>query len=382
MHIHRLQAYSCRVPIKEPIATSFGTMHDRPAVFLRVEDGEGCFGWGEVFANWPAAGAEHRVNLLERDIAPLILGQRVNDPAAFFRSLSAQVHVRALQCGEFGPFNQVIAGLDTALWDLKARREGQPLRYVLNARSADSVPAYASGIHVASAQDAVAKARVDGFRAFKIKVGFDIARDASGVRAIDKTLRETERLFSDANQAFDVADACHFLDRVRETRLEWLEEPLVADAPDEQWAEVAAHSDIPLAGGENITGFRDFDRVIGNGHLRFVQPDVAKWGGVSGCWHVAQAAVKAGRVYCPHFLGGGIGLAASAEVLAAVGGPGLLEVDGNPNILRSAFGGGGILDGSAYWACAKAPGLGIEALPPALLPFITHDIDLSHPRHT
>jgi D-galactarolactone cycloisomerase len=48
-------------------------MQDRPAVFVRVEDTDGAFGWGEIFANWPSAATEHRVNLLARDIGPLVL---------------------------------------------------------------------------------------------------------------------------------------------------------------------------------------------------------------------------------------------------------------------------------------------------------------------
>ena len=376
MRIERLQACSCRAPVKEPVSTSFGIMQDRPAVFLRVEDEDGCYGWGEIFANWPAAGAEHRVSLLHHDISPLVLGQDIMDPAKFFAGISEKVHVRALQCGESGPFNQVIAGLDIALWDLKARRLGQPLRYLLNAGSADAVRAYASGMQISSAQELVAQARKDGYRAFKVKVGFDAVGDVSELRALSDGLRPAERLFCDANQAFDVAGACQFLNGVRGARLDWLEEPLAADAPQDQWEQVARYSNVPLAAGENISGLRDFEQVIRHGSLRFIQPDVAKWGGVSGCLQVARAALKAGRIYCPHFLGGGIGLAASAEVLAAAGGPGLLEVDFNPNLLRSAFEAGEVT-GEGDWVCSKRPGLGIDALPEALQPLITRKIDLT-----
>jgi hypothetical protein len=44
--------------------------------------------------------------------------------------------------------------------------------------------------------------------------------------------------------------------------------------------------------------------------------------------------VQGGFSYCPHYLGGGIGLLASAHLLAAVGGDGMLEVDSNENPLR------------------------------------------------
>src|SRR3546814_2896454 len=80
------------------------------------------------------------------------------------------------------------------------------------------------------------------------------------------------------------------------------------DAPAADWARLAEAFPIPLAAGENLRGEAAFDAAIDGGALSVVQPDVAKWGGVSGCFAVARRALTAGRVYCPHYLGGGIGL--------------------------------------------------------------------------
>ncbi len=319
---------AARAPIDRPVATAFGVMRDRPAVFLKVEDADGAFGWGEVFANWPAAGAEHRVNLLADDLAPLILGAPAEDPPALFAELTARTHLRALQCGEFGPFRHCLAGLDQALWDLAARRAGRPLRLILDPGAPDTVPAYASGIHVDAAEEAIGAARAAGFSAFKVKVGFDPARDAARIREIAGGIGPGDRLFLDANQGWTEPEASAFLDAVADLPLGWLEEPIAADRPAAEWRRLAGR--LPLAGGENLAGRAAF----GVAPLDIVQPDLAKWGGVSGCFGVARDALAAGRTYCPHFLGGGIGLAASAELLAAAGGPGLLEVDVNPNPLR------------------------------------------------
>ncbi|WP_275431080.1 enolase C-terminal domain-like protein, partial [Klebsiella pneumoniae] len=78
----------------------------------------------------------------------------------------------------------------------------------------------------------------------------------------------------------------------------------------------------------------EFDEAIASGCFAILQPDAAKWGGVSGCLQVARQALGAGISYCPHYLGGGIGLMASAHLLAAAGGPGMLEIDTNPNPWR------------------------------------------------
>jgi L-alanine-DL-glutamate epimerase-like enolase superfamily enzyme len=57
-----------------------------------------------------------------------------------------------------------------------------------------------------------------------------------------------------------------------------------------------------------------------------LQPDVTKWGGITGDIRVARAAVAAGKRYCPHYFGGGIALLAFLRLLAAAGGEGLLRL--------------------------------------------------------
>ena len=69
--------------------------------------------------------------------------------------------------------------------------------------------------------------------------------------------------------------------------------------------------------------------------LAVVQPDVAKWGGLSAGLPIAKSILKAGLRFCPHYLGAGIGLLASAHLLAASNCNDILEVDANTNPLRS-----------------------------------------------
>ena len=71
----RLEALVFRGPVAVPVRTSFGTMHDRPAVLVRAEDAEGAVGWGEAWCNFPACGAEHRARLIESVLAPLVVGR-------------------------------------------------------------------------------------------------------------------------------------------------------------------------------------------------------------------------------------------------------------------------------------------------------------------
>ena len=374
--LSRITVTAYRVPISSPVATSFGVMQNRPAVFVRVEDSDGAFGWGEVFANWPAAGAEHRARLVVEDMADLLLGQSFNSAHDLLTQLTDKTHIRALQCGEWGPFRQVIAGLDTAMTDLEARRAGVSVARFLNPEAAQTFPCYASGIAIAQAARQIAQSREAGFSAFKVKVGFDLRRDTDLLTQLTSTLSAGETLCADANQAWTLPEAERFVATCRNLPLGWLEEPLPADAPLTHWQALADQSPMPLAGGENITGTGGFADAIATGVFGVLQPDIAKWGGFSGCWPVAQAIRSAGLRYCPHFLGGGIGLIASAHLLAAAGGDGLLEVDVNPNPLRDAF---DPWQGSAdrgTLTLSDAPGLGITSLPDEIAQFESYSRDL------
>lgn len=369
IHVRRIEAWALRAPIERPVETSFGSMRDRPAVFVRIEDADGAFGFGEIWCNFPSCGAEHRVRLATEELGALLTAAPFKSPRHAFDTLTEKVRVRVLQTGEVGPYRQAIAGIDIALWDLCARTAGKPLRLFLDPKATDRVPAYASGIHIGAAPDIVARARQGGFRAFKVKVGFDTAADVASLMSLARGLAPSERLFADANQAWTVDRALDFARRAAEAKLGWLEEPLPADAPAADWARLAKEGNIPLAAGENIAGDADFDSASASGTLAYVQPDIAKWGGFSRCLDVARAVLAGGKTYCPHFLGGGIGLAASAHLLAAVGGPGLLEIDANPNPLREAFALASPVDGSV--ALPGGAGLGIDEIPREIADYAT-----------
>ena len=261
------------------------------------------------------------------------------------QTLERITHIRSLQCGEPGPFRQVIAGLDIAAWDLVSNRVGMPLCKVLSDAPARRVAAYASGIHISKAAREIEHSREIGFLSFKVKVGFNGIAECGALVSCLQALRPAETLCADANQAWSLPEAQEYLSGTDLQGLKWIEEPIAADAPLADWKSLAQNG-IALAAGENISGVTDFKRHIAVGALRYIQPDVCKWGGVSGNLRVAQHALSQGRVYCPHFLGGGVGLLASAHVLAAAGGEGALEVDVNPNPLREL-----IAEAQTYWTC-------------------------------
>jgi D-galactarolactone cycloisomerase len=357
LRLAKVEALVYRAPVAEPVQTSFGIMHDRPAVLVRVEDHEGLVGWGEIWCNFPSVGAEHRARMLESCIAPILLEQPWKHPAQAFEALSQRLQVLAIQSGEPGTIAQAIAGADIALWDLAARRLGKPLWKLLGASA--QIQTYASGLSPTQPERLAAGKRDEGYRAFKLKVGFGAERDVANLRSLRELFGPDTTLMVDANQAWTPEVAVDMSRRLAEFNPVWLEEPIAADHALADWERLAGEAAIPLAAGENMRGEVQFAAAIGCGAFSVIQPDIGKWGGFSGCVPVAQRALAHGRLFCPHWLGGGIGLIASMQLKAIAGGPGFVEVDSNPNPMRDLFAAPCLRPDNGSVTLPDQPGLGV-----------------------
>ncbi len=366
LRLQTLTPYLYRVPLDQPVVTSFGTMRARWALWVCVRDVDGVEGWGEVWCNFPDSGALHRCRLLQEVFTPLLPALRGDDPAQLSAQIAARTRILRLQSAEYGPLDQCAAGLDVAIWDLYAKRLGQPLYEVLHRALQPTAPspasprvrAYASGINPQGAGQTLERAAQAGHRAFKVKVGFGNDTDL-------RTLQEAcaaagDRWHAaDANQGWTLEQAQAFLPQLEKFKLAWMEEPLAADAPAADWQALKAHAPMPLAAGENINHLPDFHTALQHWGLGVMQPDLAKWGGFTGCLEVVRQSRAHGVMYCPHYLGGGIGLMASAHLLAASGQDGLLEMDVNPNPLRTEALSGALTPQEGWVSLPDSPGLGL-----------------------
>jgi len=126
-------------------------------------------------------------------------------------------------------------------------------------------------------------------------------------------------MMTDANQGWSVEKTIEILPKLAAFPLQWLEEPITATSPASAWEKIKSASSIPLAAGENIMGNENFNNTISHGQLDIIQPDICKWGGISGNLPIIKNILRSGARYC---------------LLAAVGGDGLLEIDSNKNPLR------------------------------------------------
>ena len=310
-------------------------MAARNGLLVRVEDIDGAFGWGEIWCNFPPHATESRQRLLEAVIAPELVGERFSHFCDVRGQLEKKWARMALHVGEPGPFSHCFAGIDTALWDLAARREGLPLSTLLRAEPPGSVKVYASTLNAVRAPELAHELRTRGHRAFKLKVGLDPETDRKLVRDVRNAVGDEPSILIDANQNWSLEEAVAAIDALSEVDLTFVEEPISAAATLGEWAALSNQSSVPLAAGENISSQSDYEAHLANGSLTFYQPDVAKWGGVGGCFEVGRNVRERGFVYCPHYMGTAVGLAASLHLLAAVGGDGFVELDSNSNPLRT-----------------------------------------------
>ena len=367
--ISRLDVYALEAKIDTPVSTSFGSLPARVSALLRIEDTDGHTGWGEIWGNFPSITCAYRATLACQVLPEPLLGAKVETPGAFCIGLADKLRVLAVQAAEPGPISAVLAATNQALWDLAARREALPLRRVLNGNAAETVPVYASGLNPTDGVETAARAREAGYRAFKLKIGFGDDVDRRNLRDLRLEMREEEQLFVDANQRWSLGEAIGQIPMLEEAEVDWLEEPMLAEASANDWRVLRDSTMLPLAGGENLRDMDAFRTAFS--YLAFVQPDLGKWGGIDGCLAIARSALRHKCTYCPHWLSGGVGLMHSAHLLAAAGGDGLLEVDANPNPLRSRIvePATGIFEGSLHMV--DLPGIGIESPVDDLSEFVT-----------
>ena len=330
IRLKRVETYIYQATVNKPVVSSLATINKRVALLVRLEDVDGHFGWGEIYATMPSFGAPHRAQIVHQILTGLLKDQLFEEPSTCWQLLQKSTHPLQIQTGEFGPFSAAIAGIDCAFWDLYARKQKLPLAVCLGG-NLRHLPVYASGLNPADGPLVVNQSRENGFLSFKQKSGFNTQIDINNLTAIAGNLRPNESLMVDVNQGWNIEKIRLMGPLLEKFPLHWIEEPLPADSSSADWLACKKILNKPLAGGENL---RSDDFKTQAAWLDIVQPDVGKWGGISANWGIAKLAIEQGKTYCPHWLGSGLGLMASAHLLAAIGGNGLLEIDVNENPLR------------------------------------------------
>ncbi len=291
---------------------------------VRVRTDDGAEGWGQV----APYHADITAQVLHRQIAPHALGRDPLDIESLVREIPEREHKFP---GSY--LYRALAGLDTALWDLRGNVEGKSV-CELAGGSPGPVRAYASSMRrdITPEEEAHRLARLcdeHGFDAVKVRIGKECGHDADEwpgrteavVERVRAKLGDGVTLLVDANSSYTPTKAIAVGHMLESHGVAHFEEPCPYWELD--WTrEVTEALDLDVAGGEQDWDLGVWRRMVEARVVDVVQPDVCYVGGFTRALEVARLAAKAGLPCTPHAANHSLVLVFTLHLLAAIENPG------------------------------------------------------------
>jgi D-galactarolactone cycloisomerase len=305
------------------VRVGIGRMVKRDIVVVKVTTDEGLVGWGESHHGRAPGTVAHLVNTTLRD---LVLGMEASDVSGVW----AKIYKMQLGSHGMGAGTAIaMSGIDMALWDIRAKAAGWPLYKMLGGASRP-IPAYAGGVSLgyqepASLIDEIRPHVEQGYKAIKLRVGDSPTRDIERAAAVRKAYPGIE-LLADANTGCTVEDARRLMPGLEANGVAWLEEPFPAH-DHRSYAIAKSFGRIPLAAGENHYTRFEFHRLIEDGAITVLQPDLSKTGGISEGLRIAAMASAWKLPINPHTSISALNMAATVHFLCAIDNGGYFEAD-------------------------------------------------------
>lgn len=278
-------------------------------LLIRVEIEERVVGWGDAFAysEWrPVKDA------FDYMIAPQAIGREVGEIGAFIGELAQLLHI----FGRNGVVQYALSGLDIGLWDARAKLAGMPLHELIGGARRTTVPGYASLFKYGDREivaEKCAESVAEGFRSIKLH-----ETKPAEIAAARAAVGENCPLMVDVNCAWTSEEALKAARSFRDFDIHWLEEPIF---PPEDFKALAAcrrDGGLPIALGENICGYSDFEKALDAQAVDIAQPSVIKLGGISAFIEVEALCRARGVPVVPHSPYYGPGLLATLQLAAAM----------------------------------------------------------------
>lgn len=334
---------------------------------VKIETDAGIIGWGEAQA--PVA-PEVVCTIIKTILTPILLGE---DPLAHERLWSGMYNAMRVR-GHTGSFLlDAIAGIDTALWDIKGKALQARVCDLLGGPFINELPAYISGLSGGDDTARIAQAleyQQRGFTAFKLFMDGDeeaLLRLHDGLR---ERLGSNTKLMVDVLWRLEAAEAVRLGRALDARRATWLEAPLKPEDVAGH-ARLAASLDTPIAIGECWRTRWEMRPFFEAGAVEVFQPDIGRTGITEGMKLAAQAELHNVPIALHVSIGLGIQIAAALHVAASI--PNLMFVECNPQVwhLAEAFLQASLPIGSGTVGIPTGAGLGVEINEEKLKTFIT-----------
>lgn len=281
---------------------SLETFANEFVCFVRLTTDAGATGWGQT----STYNADITADIFHRQVARWALGAATDDIGALIARIEEREHKfpGSYRC-------RALAGLDTALWDLKGRLAGKPVVELLGG-TPRRLRAYASSMKrdITPAQEAERLVRLrdrHGFDAFKWRVGAECGHDVDEwpgrteaiVPEVARALGDGSAKLVDANSGFSPKRAIEVGRLLQSEGIGHYEEPCPYWELEET-RQVTAALDIDVTGGEQDWDLATWARMIDMRAVDVVQPDVMYMGGIARTLQVAAMAAAAGIPCTPH----------------------------------------------------------------------------------
>ena len=284
-------------------------------LFLKLMTDEGLFGFGEPIVE----GRAHTVKAAVEELAYYFMNKDPMDIEDLWQTFYRSGFYRG------GPvLMSAIAGVDQALWDIKGKAYSVPIYQMLGGKCRDSIQVYSwiGGDRPDDIASAVREKHAQGYSAVKMNATeethyIDSYKKIDAVLARAQAVRDT--LGDDMAFALDFHGRVHkSMAKVLAKELEpyrpmFIEEPVLSEN-NEALREIAMHTSIPIATGERMFSRWDFKRLLSDGYVDIIQPDLSHAGGISECRKIAAMAEAYDVAVAPHCPLGPVALAACVQL--------------------------------------------------------------------
>jgi L-alanine-DL-glutamate epimerase-like enolase superfamily enzyme len=296
------------------------TFSSRHIGFVRVTADSGAEGWGQL----STYNSDITALVLHRQVAPWALGAAVFPIGPLLDRIEEKEHKFP---GSY--LKRAMGGLDTALWDLRGKLEGQPVVALLGGQPGP-LRAYASSMRrdITPADEAARFVQLrdrHGFTAFKFRIGAECGHDVDEwpgrteamVPTIRRALGPETALLADANSGFSPARAIAVGRLLEAEGVEQFEEPCPYWEL-EQTKQVTDALTVPVSGGEQDCELATWRLICERRVVDIVQPDVLYVGGLDRALRVARLAGQCGLLVTPHSANLGLVTLFTMHLLPAV----------------------------------------------------------------
>lgn len=284
------------------------------SVVVRITTEDGAIGWGETYGICAPRATCEIINDL---LAPVVIGADPENVEQIWDELYGLMRVRGCNSG----FHvDAIAAIDIALWDLRGKQRGLPVRDLLGPTVNAIVPGYVSGLPAATLEARVALAKekyAAGHRAFKFAAVVSHEGIVAEMAELRRALGPDAEIMIDLHWKFTAAAALELIQALEPHRPFFVEAPV---KPEDHagLARVARESTIRIAAGEEWYTAYEASNRLALGPVSVVQPEMGHTG-ITQFRRIAKVAIEHGAVIAPHAtIGAGLFLAASLQVSATL----------------------------------------------------------------